>query len=338
MKKGLLFIATLFSGFGFAQDCSELFISEYVEGWSNNKALEIYNPTANPINLNQYFVARYNNGSTASTSGATASIAIQLTGTIAPYSTYVAVLDKRDANQPCPGQECAVWDSLQAKADGFYCPVYNQSYAFYWNGNDAVVLAKGNVNNIEAGIAVDIFGKIGEDPGTGWSTSFPYTGAGVIVTEDHSMLRKASVLKGVTNPLISFFNPMTEYDTIPPVVVRLDSNGDTLLGSSGNPILDGNWNSLGVHNCNCAPASIATVANKEEVKLFPNPSNGIVYIKNTEEIVLVEVFNALGQRVIELKNSSKTLLSIDLENNKGVYFVKLTDKNGLSQSKRVVIK
>ncbi|MDP5011549.1 MAG: T9SS type A sorting domain-containing protein [Crocinitomicaceae bacterium] len=332
MKKGLLFIATLFSGFGFAQDCSELFISEYVEGWSNNKALEIYNPTANPINLNQYFVARYANGATS----ATTSNAIQLSGTIAPYSTYVAVLDKRDPNGT--GQEAPIWDSLEVKADGFYCPVYTTSNAFYWNGNDAVVLAKGTTSNIPASIAVDIFGKIGEDPGTGWSTSFPYTGAGVIVTEDHSMLRKATVLKGVTNPLISFFNPMIEYDTIPAVVVRLDSNGDTLFGSSGNPILDGNWNSLGVHNCNCAPASVSTIANKEEVKLFPNPSNGIVYIKNTEEIVLVEVFNALGQRVIELKNSSKTLLSLDLENNKGVYFVKLTDKNGLSQSKRVVIK
>jgi len=332
MKKGLLFIATLFTGFGFAQDCSELFISEYVEGWSNNKALEIYNPTANPINLSQYFVARYSNGATS----ATAANAIPLTGTIAPYSTYVAVLDKRDPLGA--GQEAPIWDSLEVKADGFYCPVYLTSNAFYWNGNDAVVLAKGTTSNIPAAIAVDIFGKIGEDPGIGWSTAFPYTGAGTIVSEDHSLLRKPSVLKGVTNPLISFFNAMAEYDSIPPVIVRLDMNGDTVFGGGGNPILDGNWNSLGVHSCNCAPLSISTVANKEEIKIYPNPSNGIVYIKNTEEIVLVEVYNALGQRVIELKNASKTLLSIDLENNKGVYFVKLTSKDGMTQAKRVVIK
>ena len=30
---------------------SELFFSEYIEGSSNNKALEIYNPTDNAINL-----------------------------------------------------------------------------------------------------------------------------------------------------------------------------------------------------------------------------------------------------------------------------------------------
>ena len=59
MKKGLLFIATIFS-FGAlnAQDCSDLIISEYVEGWSNNKALEIYNPTPNTIDLSQYIVVR----------------------------------------------------------------------------------------------------------------------------------------------------------------------------------------------------------------------------------------------------------------------------------------
>ena len=35
-----------------AQDCTELFISEYVEGSHNNKALEIYNPTDTDIDLN----------------------------------------------------------------------------------------------------------------------------------------------------------------------------------------------------------------------------------------------------------------------------------------------
>jgi predicted extracellular nuclease len=48
-------------------NCTELFISEYVEGWSNNKALEIYNPTSQAINLSGYFVSRYSNGSTSAT-------------------------------------------------------------------------------------------------------------------------------------------------------------------------------------------------------------------------------------------------------------------------------
>ncbi len=90
MKK-LVLAFSLLSAFTLSAqtDCSELFISEYVEGWSNNKALEIYNPTANPINLSGYFVARYSNGSTT----ATVSNAVQLSGTVQPYDVYVAVLE-----------------------------------------------------------------------------------------------------------------------------------------------------------------------------------------------------------------------------------------------------
>ena len=53
MKKTLLFIGALTFGANLAQaqTCSEIFISEYVEGSGNDKAIELYNPTANSINL-----------------------------------------------------------------------------------------------------------------------------------------------------------------------------------------------------------------------------------------------------------------------------------------------
>jgi predicted extracellular nuclease len=51
MKQILFFVASLFSFSLIAQDCSELFISEYVEGSSNNKAIEIYNPTSSSVDL-----------------------------------------------------------------------------------------------------------------------------------------------------------------------------------------------------------------------------------------------------------------------------------------------
>ncbi|MBM3417543.1 MAG: hypothetical protein FJY17_01305, partial [Bacteroidetes bacterium] len=77
MKKSLLAVLIFTSGFTFAQNCSKIFISEYVEGWSNNKALEIYNPTSVPVNLNEYFVSRYSNGATT----ATVLNSVQLSGT-----------------------------------------------------------------------------------------------------------------------------------------------------------------------------------------------------------------------------------------------------------------
>lgn len=352
MKKLVLFITGLSALTAQAQNCSQLFISEYVEGWSNNKAIEIYNPTSNPIDLSGYFVARYSNGATT----ATVANSIQLSGIVAAHDVYVAVLDKQDPNGT--GQEAPIWDSLQARADGFYCPVYNTSNSFYWNGNDAIMLAKGtlpstattliNATNVTGFVIVDVFGKIGENPanetGTSsgndgaWSTQFPYsTGLGVLVTKDHSMIRKASVVKGVTtNP--SFFDPLLEYDTIPPVIVRLDANGDTLFGTSGNPILDGNWASLGVHDCSCNPVS---VAEPEVISLsvYPNPSNGIINIRNKGNIRKVQVLNSLGQQVfVQTNTTAKTLITLDLSDFKGVYMIRMTDATGQQIIRKVILK
>ena len=71
MKKILLSVTVLFAMSVNAQimDCSELFISEYVEGSGNNKALEIYNPTSQDIDLALYMIIRYSNGATGASSG-----------------------------------------------------------------------------------------------------------------------------------------------------------------------------------------------------------------------------------------------------------------------------
>lgn len=353
MKQKLLFISFLTAAISFAQNtCNELFISEYVEGWSNNKALEIYNPTNNPIDLSGYFVSRYSNGATT----ATVANSIQLTGTVPAKGVYVAVLEKLDPNGT--GQEAPVWDSLQARADGFYCPVYNTSNAFYWNGNDAVLLAKGtlpasattvvNATNVPGFAIVDVFGKIGENPanetGTSsgndgaWSSQFPYsTGLGVLITKDHSMIRKPSILKGqISNP--SFFDPLLEWDSIPPVIVRLDANGDTLFGTSGNPILDGNWSSLGSHECNCNNIGLNN-APKMNPSVYPNPSNGQVFVKTQNDVRKIQVISALGQQVKELQvSATQTLIELDLHNLQGVYFLRLTNNAGEQTLHKVIIR
>lgn len=352
MKKLFTILASVLFGTVFAQNnCSELFISEYVEGWSNNKALEIYNPTNQTINLNGYFVTRYSNGS----SSATVANSIQLSGSIGPHDVYVGVLEKLDPNGT--GQEAPIWDSLQARADGFYCAVYNTSNAWYWNGNDAVMLAKGtlptssttviNPNNVPGFAIVDIFGKIGENPAnaTGssagndgaWSTTFPYNnGAGTLVTKEHSMLRKASIQKGV-NTLVAFFDPLLEWDTIPAVIVRLDLNGDTIFGTSGNPILDGNWSSLGTHDCQCNPASIQD-ASPEAYSVYPNPSNGTLHIKNAGQIKSFEVLNTLGQVMNTYNNNNKENIIFNIEGARGVYFLKIQTKEGRQELKKVIIR
>ncbi|MFM7661111.1 MAG: lamin tail domain-containing protein [Bacteroidota bacterium] len=351
MKKSLLAILTFASGITFAQDCAKIFISEYVEGWSNNKALEIYNPTSAPIDLSQYFVARYSNGSTT----ATVVNSVQLSGTIAPYDVYVAVLDKRDPNGT--GQEAPIWDSLNVRGDGFYSPVYNTSNAFYWNGNDAVMLAKGtlpadpatliNATNVPNFAIIDIFGKIGENPAneTGssagndgaWSTQFPYsTGLGVLVSKDHSMLRKASIKKGVTAP-VSFFDPLLEWDTIPPVTYLFDANGDTIVSVNDNAILFGNWFSLGEHDCTCNPASVSEME-FTNYSIFPNPTDDVISVKLDENIKSLTITNSLGQSIWKKEFLNKGLYTIELPKSAGVYFVHLVSINGTNSTEKILVK
>jgi hypothetical protein len=350
MKKTLLFVSLFVAGVSFAQDCTKIFISEYVEGWSNNKALEIYNPTNQPINLSEYFVARYQNGLTS----ATVNNSIQLSGTLGPNDVYVAVLDKRDPNGE--GQEAPLWDSLIVRADGFYAPVYELSNSFYWNGDDAILLAKGilpsspsaDVTTSAGFQIIDIFGKIGERPtnangGTsnptgGWSTAFPYsTGQGVIVTVDHSMIRKASVKKGVTTP-VSFFDPLEEWDTIPAVTYLYDDAGNPLVSGTGNPILFGNWFSLGHHQCECGDASTKEIKSvKSSFSVFPNPStNGLFNVVASAGIENITIYNSLGQ-IIKTQKFNSENASIKISDNPGVYIMQVQTANGML-SKRVVIK
>ena len=185
---------------------------------------------------------------------------------------------------------------------------------------------------------IDIFGKIGEDPGTAWTTTAPYnTGLGVGVTADHSLIRKPTVLKGVTTP-VTMFNALAEYDSIPAVTYMMDGNGDTIVSGNGNPILFGNWFSLGTHDCNCNGLSTESKI-QAEITVYPNPSlDGIVYIKGAADIREVQVMNALGQLVGRTMNPANAQMAIKLGTDRGVYIVRLIDQNGAVTTKRVVLK
>ena len=289
MKKILLSVVALSAYTAVNAQCNELFISEYVEGSGNDKAIEIYNPTNASISLTNYVLARYSNGST-SISDQTA-----LTGTIAAHSTFVIVNGQTTVQNG--GTSPAVTPALQAIAnqlDGAYpAPTY-------MNGNDALTLEK-------SGVKVDIFGKIGEDPGQSWSDVFPYTDAqGAWWTKDQTLKRKPAVMGGVTtNP--TAFNPTAEWDSLP----------------------NNTWTGLGSHTCDC-PTSVEEIDNSISVVVFPNPSNtGYFNITSSEVISAVELYNVMGQRVL-VKEGNKTAKQVSLETGsvaKGVYTAKVLYAN-----------
>ncbi|HSJ00439.1 MAG TPA: lamin tail domain-containing protein, partial [Patescibacteria group bacterium] len=152
---------------------SDLFFSEYIEGSSNNKALEIYNGTGSAIDLatGGYNVQMFFNGS------ATAGLTINLTGTVAAGDVYVLAQSSAAA-------------AILAQAD-------QTNGSGWFNGDDAVVLRKGTV-------IVDSVGQSGFDPGTEW-------GSGLVSTADNTLRRKASVCAGDPNTADAF-DPSVEWD------------------------------------------------------------------------------------------------------------------------------
>ncbi len=74
--------------------------------------------------------------------------------------------------------------------------------------------------------------------------------------------------------------------------------------------------------------------NVENVKVFPNPSNGMVYIcSESQQVQELQVFDMSGRLLIE-KSIDEKEFSIDMTGyNAGIYILRLTTSNGVETSK-----
>ncbi len=147
--------------------------SEYVEGSSNNKAIELFNADSVSLDLGAdgYQIQIYFNGNTV------AGQTISLTGAMAAGQTFVLSHSSAAA-------------AVLALAD-------QTSGGLSFNGNDALVLLRG-------GIVLDRIGQIGFDPGSAW-------GSGLTTTANHSLRRKADVVTGDTHSFDPF-DPALQWD------------------------------------------------------------------------------------------------------------------------------
>jgi predicted extracellular nuclease len=150
---------------------TELVFTQYVEGSSFNKAIEISNTTGSSVDLSTYTLELYSNGSP------TVSQSVALSGTLATGDVFVVA--HGSAN---PG--------ILAVADLVSSSVAN------WNGDDAIVLRNG-------GTVVDAFGQVGFDPGSAW-------GSGSSSTINNTLCRNADIENGDTNPTDAF-DPSVEW-------------------------------------------------------------------------------------------------------------------------------
>ena len=300
MKKTLLFLSVIASTFLNAQivDCNDLFFSESIEGWSQNKAIEVYNPTNATVDLSDYRIERYSNGATNSSAGG--------------ITTYSGMLASGDAFVLTNGE------SDTTSTFGFCDPILlamadfaepNGSYPtpMHMNGNDAMVLTKN-------GVIIDVIGKVGEDPSSGAWTADAASGftLGTWWTANHTLIRKSTVLKGDNNGL-DLFDPSAEWDSLPAP----------------------NWSNLGSLICDCQGTSAVNETNEISYIMYPNPANNgaSVIIKATEKIEKIEVINILGAKALTI--NSNTIITSDLA--KGTYIVNIQFSDGRQADNKLIV-
>lgn len=135
---------------------ADLYFSEYIEGSSNNKALEIANATDAALDLSGYQVQFFYNGSD------TAGLTLDLTGSLAANDVYVLA-------------QSSAAPAILAQAD-------LTSGAGWFNGDDAIAL-------LRDGTFVDVIGQIGVDPGSQW-------GSGDTSTQNNTLRRQPDITVG----------------------------------------------------------------------------------------------------------------------------------------------
>ena len=155
---------------------SNLFFSEYVEGSSNNKALEIYNNTDSTVELANYRLEQSSNGG-----GWQFYHEFAEGASIDGGGTYVLITDAVDNALFAPENADEVL--------GFPSPIH-------FNGNDARALIHINPATDDT-TRLDVFGD--PDSDVYWDVAGVTEGA-----REHTLLRKASVTEGNATPLASF--------------------------------------------------------------------------------------------------------------------------------------
>jgi len=142
-----------------------LFFSEYAEGSSNNKYLEIFNAGEESVDLGDYSLSSCSNGcDDGSNWDYPNNVEFSQNTILLPGEVYVVCHGSADA-------------TISAECD--------QEFTYLSNGDDVFGLTT------TTGEIVDIIGTIGEDIGDGWSV------AGVTnATKDHTLVRSPAVSYG----------------------------------------------------------------------------------------------------------------------------------------------
>jgi len=258
MKKLYTIIALFSLSFLSAQT---LFFSEYAEGSSNNKYLEIHNPTNADIDLSTYAFP-----STAN--------APNVPG------EYEYWNDFPDGATIAAG---GVYVITHGSADAAILDYSNHTHNYLSNGDDGYKLVQGgtwnDANNddvkdegeVTGYTVIDVIGDWQGDPGTGWAVAGVNNG-----TANHTLVRKAAVTTG-----------NDDWD---------DSRGTNSNDSEWVVLDNDTWTYLGTH-----PHASLSIFDFGDMKIdvYPNPVQTKLNFSGLTSSVQATVFDMLGKRQLQ---------------------------------------
>lgn len=363
MKKKLLLFGLLVFSASLMAQCDELFISEYVEGYANNKAIEIYNPTNEPIQLSGYSLARFSNGSTTINDEKIVQLPQKM---LAPYDAYVIIVDQRDTTLWDSQFDKPVWngyvlvdtlfdsitgevitDSLgnvlvgpQYNDDGaaLFGDEYDETYDLLCKG-DAFLNPVYEDNNVMYFNGNDAMVLIkGTELANDGSNILDVIG--VIGEDPETTLMEPAWLDEngfwLTRDRTLVRKPDVATGRNDPSKI-IAQNGGTFVGEEWLSYRKNDFSYLGIHNSNCAtgtqydrlscangPIASTFEINQIAFRMYPNPNTtGALTVEAEEPVQRVEIYNIIGQRVYTEKLTAEKLEINTSSFNKGMYIVNL---------------
>jgi hypothetical protein len=380
MKKHYLLLsaALLVAGAAHAQG-TELFFSEYDEGShsttasyctgcplskGSERAIEIYNPTTDEVNLAPYSVRRYSNGSST-------------------VSEEERLLRSDDKQQPVGSNTLlrgrtfvlasgeATLPEIRTKADQFsigHAPITpGPSYptlitgggTVYFNGNDAMALVRypSGTAGVGNGVIIDLIGVVGQLPpdrsgATGnnlgnWRGTNPndpiYPGTNFIpdvVSENMSLVRRPNISKGVRSTTATTYGAAPAGAYVSGYNIADEWVAYSYASIPGSGVTDAagqSYNRLGSHlgytgGSGAYDLALGTYAKFDaNISVYPNPAHGFATVEIKDaKVGRVVVLNNLGQAIsAEAKGSGQEKLQLNISALKpGLYFVQILSADG----------
>ncbi len=76
--------------------------------------------------------------------------------------------------------------------------------------------------------------------------------------------------------------------------------------------------------------------NTNNIKIFPNPTTRFINIESNQKIEKIEIYTTKGKRIFEQKNNSQQTTIDFNQKEKGLYFLKITNKNQTKIFKQII--